>query len=279
MGRISALTELTSLASNDYIVVLDSSANIAKKITVANAFGIPDLGWTAAGESWTYSAWSSTTRIAEITVPSNATTKYVAGMRVKFTQPTDGTKYGIIMKVDSTKLHVHMHASYDFDNESITSPTYTSVFAPVGFDLTPSNWTRESLSTTDVNQAPSGVNVWYNLNSHNLSLGVGKWKIRHQGMYGADRAGAGRTDMRVALSTSASSISDNKLVIGQATGNGNLFSATPFDIADEVNLTAATTYYAIAAASATGLALLYKFAAVANLGGNHTIKAVNGYIG
>jgi hypothetical protein len=32
MGRISALTELTSVASNDYLLVLDSSANIAKKL-------------------------------------------------------------------------------------------------------------------------------------------------------------------------------------------------------------------------------------------------------
>ncbi len=278
MGRISALTELTSLASNDYIVVLDSSANIAKKITVANAFGIPDLGWTAAGESWTYSAWSSTTRIAEITVPSNATTKYVAGMRVKFTQPTDGTKYGIIMKVDSTKLHVHMHASYDFDNESITSPTYTSVFAPVGFDLTPSNWTRSSSTTTDVNQAPSGIDVWYNLDSHSLALGVGKWKLRHQGMYGADRASGGRTDMRVALSTSSSSVSDVELLIGQGNGNANIFNAAPYDISGEVNLTSATTYYAIAAAKAASLSLIYKFASSSS-GGNHTIKAVNGYIG
>lgn len=36
MGRISALTELTSVANDDYLVVLDTSANIAKKVTVAN---------------------------------------------------------------------------------------------------------------------------------------------------------------------------------------------------------------------------------------------------
>lgn len=36
MGRISALTELSTLASNDYFVVLDTSANIAKKISKAN---------------------------------------------------------------------------------------------------------------------------------------------------------------------------------------------------------------------------------------------------
>lgn len=36
MGRISALTELTSVATDDYLVVLDTSANIAKKVTVAN---------------------------------------------------------------------------------------------------------------------------------------------------------------------------------------------------------------------------------------------------
>lgn len=126
MGRISALTELTSLASNDYIIVLDSSANIAKKITVANAFGIPDIGWTAAGETWVYA--SSTT----VTVPTDATTKYGVGMLVKITQTTGGTKYGTITAVASTLLTIRWRDGATLANETISTPYYSSLATPLG---------------------------------------------------------------------------------------------------------------------------------------------------
>ncbi len=133
MGRISALTELTTLASDDYLVVLDSSANIAKKITIANAFGITDFGWTASGESWTYSSWSSTTRIGVLTVPTDATTKYVQGMKIKITQSTGGTKYGTIIAVTSTSLSIFFGASITLNNEAITSPQYSIAYMPLGY--------------------------------------------------------------------------------------------------------------------------------------------------
>lgn len=126
MGRISALTELTTLASDDYLVVLDSSANIAKKITIANAFGIPDFGFTATGESWTYA--SATT----ITVPTDATTKYAKGNIVKFTQATGGTKYAVITTVAATLLTVVMLDGATLVNEAITSPFYSNVATPLG---------------------------------------------------------------------------------------------------------------------------------------------------
>lgn len=126
MGRISALTELTSLASDDYLVVLDSSANIAKKITIANAFGIPDLGFTAAGESWTYASAST------ITVPTDATTKYAKGMTIKITQSTGGTKYGTIITVASTLLTIAWRNGATLANEAITSPAYAIGHSPVG---------------------------------------------------------------------------------------------------------------------------------------------------
>ena len=129
MGRISALTELTSLASDDYLVVLDSSANIAKKISIANAFGIPDIGWTASGESWTYA--TSTT----ITVPTDATTKYDDGMIVKFTQATGGTKYAVITTVAATVLTLRMLGGATLVNEAITSTFYSTVASPLGAGL------------------------------------------------------------------------------------------------------------------------------------------------
>lgn len=134
MGRISALTELTTLANNDYLLVLDSSANIAKKITVQNAFGIPDFGWTASGETWTFSSFSSTTRIGVITVPTDATTKYSIGMKIKFSQSTGGTKYGFIVAVTATTLSVFFGISTTLVNETISTPVYSGGYMPLGYD-------------------------------------------------------------------------------------------------------------------------------------------------
>lgn len=149
MGRISALTEVSELASNDYLIVLDSSANIAKKVSVANAFGIPDFGWTASGESWTFSSWTSGTRTGVITVPTDATNKYQAGMRIKISQSTGGTKYGIVHKVEATQLTVFFPEGTTLENEAITSPFYTSLKAPLGFNLNPDLWSLKTEDTTN----------------------------------------------------------------------------------------------------------------------------------
>lgn len=133
MGRISALTELTSLANDDYFIVLDSSANIAKKITVANAFGIPDFGWTSAGETWTFSSFNSTLRTGVITVPTDATTKYPLGSKVKITQTTGGTKYAKVVGVTATTLTLQFPEGITLNNESITSPFYSIGETPLGF--------------------------------------------------------------------------------------------------------------------------------------------------
>lgn len=175
MGRISALTELTTLASNDYLIVLDSSANIAKKITVANAFGIPDFGWTATGETWTYSSWSSTTRIGVITVPTDATTKYTAGMRVRISQTTGGTKYGIIQKVAATELSIFFPSGTTLNNETISTPYYSPLYAPSGINLDPSLWTLEATLSSNATTNSPTASVFYNALS--LTIGVGTWEV------------------------------------------------------------------------------------------------------
>ncbi len=246
MGRISALTELTSLASDDYLVVLDSSANIAKKISVANAFGIPDFGWTAAGESWTYSAYSATTRIAEITVPTDATTKYQAGMRVRFSQTTDGVKYGIIHKVEATKLHVFMKSGNDFDNEAITSPSYSTVKVPFGFDASPTMWERLATDTTQRSQASPVSGTWYNMGSFSLSLGVGAWDLSYR-VTRQHNSGVASAKIYSALSSANNSESDSELSAAAELANT---SATIAGVSwslyarKVVLLSSATTYYA-----------------------------------
>ena len=182
MGRISALTELTSLASNDYIVVLDSSANIAKKITVANAFGVPEATWTATGETWVYASWTAGTRTGTITVPTNATTKYQAGMRIKISQSTGGTKYGIIHKVEATLLTVFFPVGTTLNNETISTPYYSSLKVPFGFDANPTNWTLqvvESGSSTTVSNPNAITGGTWNATGISLAVPIGVWRMAY----------------------------------------------------------------------------------------------------
>lgn len=213
MGRISALTELTSLASDDYLVVLDSSANIAKKITIANAFGITDFGWTATGESWTYSSWTSSSRIGVITVPTDATTKYYEGMRVKITQSTGGTKYGIIHYVTATTLHVFFPSGTTLNNEAITSPQYSIAYAPLGFPRGEDTWSIEYTNATQVNMGSiASAATITNFTSHSITIGRGLWDIffRVRGLI--THAGVTYLYQIIGLSTANNSFSDTELV-------------------------------------------------------------------
>ena len=205
MGRISALTELTSLASNDYLIVLDSSANIAKKITVANAFGVPEATWTAAGETWTYSAWNSSTRIGVITVPTDATTKYQAGNRIKITQTTGGTKYGIIHVVATTALHVFFPSGTTLNNETISSPYYTALDSPKGFDKDESLWRIEVLPTSNTGNTPS-KNTWYRPSTTGvITYGAGKWNVGYLASVRVAGSGSSWASQTTTLSTTTNS--------------------------------------------------------------------------
>lgn len=91
-------------------------------------------GWLEANESWTYASWTAAIRVGTITVPTDATTKYQVGMRVKITQSTGGTKYGRIEAVAATLLTVSFPVGTTLNNEAISDPAYSTVFAPKGYD-------------------------------------------------------------------------------------------------------------------------------------------------
>ena len=96
-------------------------------------------GWMPAEESWTYSSWDSAVYTGVITVPSGAASKYSVGMRIKISQSTGGTKFGIITAVADTALTVFFGTDYTLNNETITSPYYSTQKAPLGFPLNPAN--------------------------------------------------------------------------------------------------------------------------------------------
>ncbi len=242
MGRISSLTELTSLASDDYLVVLDSSANIAKKISIANAFGIPTFGWTASGETWTYSSWSSTTRIGVITVPTDATTKYNVGWRIKITQSTGGTKYGIIVKVAATELTVFFKSGTTLNNEAISSPHYSATKIPLGFDADPTQWQLTLTDANDQTRNTPTAGTWYNQGSLSLVIGIGAWDLRFKAYLNAVVSGTS-SGANATLSTANNSNSDDRFMFGLKNSTGITQHGVSGDTIVSVLLAAQTTYY------------------------------------
>lgn len=86
MGRISALTELTNVAVDDYLVVLDTSANIAKKVTVANfnqavlpAGIISPYGGTTEPSGWLFCYGQAVNRVTYAALFSAIGTTYGVG--------------------------------------------------------------------------------------------------------------------------------------------------------------------------------------------------------
>lgn len=82
-------------------------------------------GWIDAGETWTYA--SATT----ITVPSNATTKYSVGDKIKLTQTT--VKYFTVVAVSATVLTVTGGTTYTVANAAITANYHSKSVNPLGF--------------------------------------------------------------------------------------------------------------------------------------------------
>jgi len=130
--RNSQLTELLIVAQDDYLTIVDTSAGQSKRVSVKNLTGLPDVGWIATGEAWSYSSYNSTLHTGVITVPSDATTKYSKSMLVRFSQTTGGTKYGRITAVTSTTLTVQFPNGVTFNNEALTSPVYSPLSQPYG---------------------------------------------------------------------------------------------------------------------------------------------------
>ena len=242
--RISQLAQITAsqIAQTDLVPVVDVSAGQTKYSTVKDLTGLPDLGWTATGESLSYSSWDSARRIGVITVPTDATTKYNPKMRVRFSQTTGGTKYGIITYVTATTLTVHFPSGTTLANEAITSPVYSPLDTPVGFPSNPNSWmlSFESGSTT-AQTSPTG-SLWYNTGSPLIALGAGNWRVRGRAAFQLTGA---VPELLSALSTSSSSPSHNMAVIRDYQASRSVPTLNTHTHLLDVDLSANGTVYII----------------------------------
>lgn len=91
-------------------------------------------GFIPVSDSWSFSSFDTNTRVGVITVPTGATSKYNAGMKIKISQSTGGVKYGFVTAVASTSLTVFFGPTYTLNNEAVSSPYYSTQYCPVGYD-------------------------------------------------------------------------------------------------------------------------------------------------
>lgn len=179
--RNSQLTELLVVAQDDYLTIVDTSAGQSKRVSVKNLTGLPDVGWTGTGEAWTFLSWDSSTRTGVVTVPSDATTKYTKGMRVRISQSTGGTKYAIIHSISSTTLTLFFMSGQTLNNEAISTPVYSPLFAPYGFDAKPSNWQLEIVDSSARQGNTPTKAAWYKPSGATtaLNIGIGEWLVEY----------------------------------------------------------------------------------------------------
>lgn len=242
MPRISQLNDLDTPASNDVLVLVDQSTGQTKKVLLSDLLGIPDLGWTSAAETWTYSSWSSTTRIGVLTAPSDATTKYQAGNRIKITQSTGGTKYGIIHEVTATTITIFFPSGTTLNNEAITDNFFSTLDSPLGFDKDALLWELKStLGSAQDTTSTTPVNT----SMPNLALGKGAWQVIAQGSHYTTRGSTTFANGNITLSTSSTGQEDSEMTryIRIQGASGTLASEASFAMIKNVDHSAATTYY------------------------------------
>jgi hypothetical protein len=119
-AKISALPSVTAPLGADNIPLVESGTT--SQVTVGNLIG---TGWVSCSESWSYA--SATT----ITVPSDATTKYQVGDKIKITQTT--VKYFYIVAVAATTLTVATSTDYTVANAAISANFYSRAVRPFDF--------------------------------------------------------------------------------------------------------------------------------------------------
>lgn len=203
-------------------------------------------GWQIANETWAYASVDGPTGV--ITIPTNGTTKYSVGMRVKFTQTT--VKYGIITAIAATSMTIYTGTGTALTNATISANFYSSEKTPFGFPTSPASWTVVASDTTGRAQATPTVNVWYNLGSISISIPIGAWKVKYSLLPYSYRLGTNdKIQIETTLSTANNSASDASMTRAGYSGVYVGAAAAEFGFSVEMSrpeilvLAAKTTYY------------------------------------
>jgi hypothetical protein len=289
-AKIADLAVTTAKIANEAITsakLADSAVTTAKlndnAVTQDKLSSDLVSGWLSSGETWTYA--SSDDPTYTVTISGDKTAKYDPGQRIKLTQTTGGTKYFLITKEayssPNTTLTLYGGTDYDLNDESISSPSYSIQKAPVGFPLDPVKWTVEVTDASLRSQSSPVQNTWYNVQSMNIVIPVGIWRVSYSasiGVRSSSSTGMTTVTTQSTLSTANNSESDsdfstmNQLMAYESSGQLDQF--TPMYKEKYLNLSTKTTYYQNLRTWNANMATIYLY----NNVHKNIIRAVSAYL-
>ena len=189
--------------------------------------------------------------VMKTTTDLNLTSVLSVGMRIRVTQATGGTKWFIIHAIDynstvASRTAITMNGGVDFnlENEAISSPAYSMMKVPYGFNPAINKWRLEAVVETEQSWASPNT-AWKTITS--LAIPIGEWKIRGYADAGFIANALTWDIVQVALSTSSSSATDNDLVDDSSMqlAVAGEQSIKGFSVEKIITLAAKTTYYLI----------------------------------
>ncbi len=213
-------------------------------------------GWISASfETWAYVSADAPTFV--FSVNSDVTTKYSAGMKIRYVQSST-TKYGIITAVGSfsggvTNITIYggggsndtytNTTSYTMANSAISSNFYSRERSPYGFPMNQATWSYISTNNQDFS---TGSATYVNTGTGTMCyIPIGNWLILFNFVSYAN-AGADDQESWYALSSSNSSVSHTALSTWVQSQTYNWwFQSVPICLTTVLNLTVKTTFYAI----------------------------------
>lgn len=214
---------------------------------------ITDSSWVSDSHTWIYDSADAPSFV--VSVNEDMTDVLSPGMRVKLTQTT--AKYFIVTKVGTfgggaTLVTLYGGTDYTLVNAAITSPSYSSVKAPVGFPLDPAKWTVEltHAGTQSLGDGISGNTFVRAGGTGNADLDlivpIGAWRVGYQHHVSLN-GNTGSKALYFSLSTDDESVTHPKLTSYQISDVGTVAFTQQISREQFLSLSAKTQFYIIAA--------------------------------
>lgn len=205
-------------------------------------------GWLddSPDRTWTFVSANASGNTFVVAVNADVTNLFRVSMRVRAKQGGD-YQYFILHHVaydeGNTRTLVTLFggSAGDLSNAAITDVAYSYQRFPVGFPIGEDNWSVSLLDTSYYPLSLPQKDVWYSVLSVNIPTGM--WNVVFKTYTGIQSTGGQYSNAVVALSTSQSAISHNKLIAGFSSYASLSYST--LQAFGEVVLEQDTTFYLI----------------------------------
>jgi hypothetical protein len=195
--------------------------------------------------------------------------------------PTGTTDVAILMKktfsTDTTLVVQVAEGCTIPTSGGVSSMSYSVDKAPYGFPARDSRWAVETIFKSPLSKSSPSASTWYNLtgtSTGDIMMPIGAWRLSLRGTIQGVKA-ANAVDVLIALSSGASSASNDLLIANFETGSS---PATGYaNVSDAFNITAgATGYYLNIATTYASVTTLQTV--ITSLRGALILRADNAYV-